>query len=277
MRGSSVKTVLIGDIGINHNASMDNVKALINAAKKSGLDYVKFQKRTPELCVPIGQRDKIRETPWGTMTYFEYRQKMELSIPQYLEIDRYCKRVGMRWFASVWDVHSLDNMAEFDNDYIKIPSACVTNKELLAQAKDTGIPLIVSTGGCDMEMVDDLVSFAGNNIYCLMHCTSTYPCKSEEVNLNCINSYRKYEMPIGFSNHAPSIVPIVAAATLGASMIEFHITLDRSMWGTDQAASFDPPGIERIVRYTRTLETMMGTGVKTFYDSERPVMEKLRT
>jgi N-acetylneuraminate synthase len=256
---------------------MTVVKKLIDYCAFFNVDFVKFQKRYPDACVPDAQKDVMRDTPWGRMTYLDYRKKMELSAAQYEEIDSYCKSKNIGWFASVWDFQSLDFIAGLHPPFIKIPSACLTDIGLIKEASETRIPLILSTGMSDIVTVIDAV-MATNNIACLMHCTSTYPSKPEEQNLQCITTLKdKFKWTdIGFSNHAPSIVPIILAMGLGATMIEVHITLSRAMWGSDHAASFEPEGIWKLVKYRDYVEAAMGDGVKKVYPSEIPIMQRLR-
>jgi len=275
--GEGHPAYIVAEIGINHNGSVDIAKQLIDAAVRSGCDAVKFQKRTPELCVPHHQRNMIRYTPWGYMTYIEYRHKVELGYPEYNEIDRYCRERGITWFASCWDKPSVDFMKQFDPSCYKIPSACLTNSDLLRYIKVKKEPIILSTGMSTMEQIVAAVELLGTNNIILNHCTSTYPCDPSELNLRMIITLRNYfNCPIGYSGHEVGLATTVAAASLGACLIERHLTLDRSMWGTDQAASVEPQGFERLVRYIRIVEMAMGDGEKKVYSSERSVMERLR-
>jgi len=272
-------TQIIAEIGINHNGSLRTVIELIDVAADCGCDFVKFQKRTPELAVPEGQKNKSKETPWGEMTYLEYKQKMELPRNTYSVIRRYCGYRKIGWFVSCWDIPSV----EFINDtsfhtvpYIKIPSACLTNDDLLKASLKTNKEIILSTGMSTLEEIDHAVEILGTDII-LMHCTSSYPCKPEELNLQMIPVLKKrYRCKVGYSGHEVGLSTTVAAVALGAEMVERHITLDRSMWGTDQAASVEPQGLRKLVRDIRTLEKAMGDGVKQVYPSEVAVKEKLR-
>lgn len=268
---------VIAEIGINHNGSLDNAKRLIDVAKLYGVDAVKFQKRTPELCVPLEQQNQMRETPWGYITYLEYRHKVEFGKQEYGEIDRYCKEVGIDWFASPWDEPSVDFLEEFDPVCHKIPSAALTDLGLLERLKKTGRPLILSTGMSTMEQIHKSVALVGLDNLIICHTTSSYPCDPKEINLHMIETLRKeFPCPIGYSGHEVGLIPSVVAVGLGACLVERHITLDRAMWGNDQAASVEPGGFERLIKYIRVTEQALGDGVKRVYDSEVPVMKKLR-
>lgn len=268
----------IAEIGINHNGDMDIVKKLIDVAATAGVDYVKFQKRTPEICVPDDQKNIMRDTPWGRMTYLDYRYRMEFDEDQYMEINRYCKRRGIAWTASVWDIPSLDFISNFIPPFIKIPSALVTNHNLLNMCKIGDNPIIMSTGMADWHIIDQAIQAVGRNLTTLLHCVSTYPSKAAEQNLTCIpEMLKRYpEVEIGFSNHFPGIIMIPLAIAMGATCVEFHVTLDRSMWGTDQAASIEPEGVFKIVKYCRAASEALGSANKEILPSEIPIMNKLR-
>jgi len=219
----------------------------------------------------------MRETPWGLITYLEYRHKVEFGEKEYREIDRFCKEKGIMWFASVWDEPSVDFMEQFDTPVYKIPSAALTDHNLLRYARKTGKPLIVSTGMSTMEQIRAAVKVVGTENLILTHCTSTYPCEPEELNLRVIQTLRnEFPCPIGYSGHEVGLVPPQVAVALGACMIERHLTLDRAMWGSDQAASVEPAGFERLVKYVRTAEASLGDGIKRVYESELPSLRKLR-
>jgi len=270
---------IIAEIGINHNSDIDIAKRLIDVAVSAGVDYVKFQKRNPDVCVPEDQKWVMRETPWGRMSYLEYRHKMEFEKEEFDEIERYCKgRIG--WFASPWDIPSLEFLQSYGScAFIKVPSALITNKDFLGRLWDSKKQVILSTGASTDQMINDAIDIIGSRkIACLMHCTSTYPGKTEELNLRCIETLNKSypDIPIGFSNHHPGTIYMPIAVALGAKMIEFHITLDRAMWGTDQSASIEPEGVHKLVKYIRGCELALGDGVKRIYDSEVPIMKKLR-
>jgi N-acetylneuraminate synthase len=277
MVGDGQPCFIIAEIGINHNGDIDIAKRLIRVAVACGCDAVKFQKRTPELCVPLVQRSQMRETPWGYITYMEYREKVEFGKEQYQEIDRYCREQGVVWFASCWDDPSVDFMEQFDSPCYKIASASLTSDKLLEHTRATGKPLILSTGMSTLAEIDHAVEVLGSENLILMHTVSTYPAKYEELNLRAIGTLRdRYHVPIGYSGHETGIATTVVAAALGACSIERHITLDRAMWGSDHAASLEPTGLTRVCRDIRLVESSMGTGEKKVMDRERPIIARLR-
>jgi N-acetylneuraminate synthase len=275
--GDEFPVYVVAEIGINHNGSLETAKQLIDAAHRAGCDAVKFQKRTPELCVPPAQRDRLRETPWGDMTYLEYRHRMELGKDDYQEIDRYCDERGITWFASCWDVPSVEFIDRFDPPCHKVSSASVTDVHLLDAVRRTMRPVLLSTGMSTMAEIDGAIERLAAEHLIVNHCTSTYPCQPAELNLRMIETLReRLDVPIGYSGHEAGLVTTVAAVALGARLVERHITLDRAMWGSDQAASIEPRGFERLVQYIRVVETAMGSGRKEVYESERPAIERLR-
>jgi N-acetylneuraminate synthase len=275
--GEHHPTYVVAEIGINHNGDVGIAKQLIDAAKVVKCDAVKFQKRTPELAVPSDMRNVMRETPWGLMTYLEYRHRMEFSAEQYVEIDRYCRERDMPWFASVWDEASVDFMEQFAPPCHKIPSAALTDYALLRYVRKTGRPAILSTGMSTMEQIRAAVDVLGRENLILLHCTSTYPCKPEELNLRMIQTLgREFDCPVGYSGHEVGLQTTYAAVVLGARFVERHITLDRAMWGSDHAASVEIGGFMRLVRDIRVIETAMGDGVKQVYPSEEPILKRLR-
>lgn len=276
--GDGHPAFVIAEIGINHNGDLGIVKQMIDAAVHAGADAVKFQKRTPEVATPPEQQKQMRETPWGYITYLEYRYKVEFDYDQYCEIDRYCKEKGIAWMVSVWDEPSVDFMEKFDTPAYKIPSASLTDSKLIRKARSTGKPVILSSGMSTMEQILKGVEVAGEKDLVLMHCTSTYPCEPEELNLRMVETLRREfpNLPIGYSGHEVGLVPSAVAVALGACMVERHLTLDRAMWGSDQAASVEPGGFERLVKYIRVTEASLGDGVKKVYDSEKGSMKKLR-
>ncbi|GAB4454346.1 MAG: N-acetylneuraminate synthase family protein [Anaerolineales bacterium] len=278
MVGDGHPAYVIAEIGINHNGDLEIAKRMIDAAVHAGADAVKFQKRTPEVCTPPEQQKQMRETPWGYITYLEYRYKVEFNEEQYREIDRYCREKGIAWMVSVWDEPSVDFMEKFDTPAYKIPSASLTDHNLLKYARQTGKPLILSTGMSTMEQIHRGVEAAGTENLVLMHCTSTYPCEPEELNLRMIETLRHEfpNVPIGYSGHEVGLVPSAIAVAFGACMVERHLTLDRAMWGSDQAASVEPGGFERLVKYIRVTEASLGDGVKKVYASEMSSLKKLR-
>jgi len=275
--GDGHPTYTVSEIGINHNGDLNIAKALIKAAKEAGVDAVKFQKRTPELCVPLEQRGQMRETPWGYISYLDYRYKVEFTEEDYREIDRYSKELGITWFASVWDEPSVDFLEQFDPVCYKVPSASLTDHSLLKHLRKTGRPIILSTGMSTIEQIRESVSLVGTDNLVITHATSTYPCEPEELNLKMIETLQKeFSCPIGYSGHEVGLIPSVIAVAFGACMVERHITLDRAMWGSDQAASVEPSGFERLVKYIRVTELAVGDGVKRVYESEMSSLKKLR-
>lgn len=275
--GDGHPAYIVAEVGINHNGDLEMAKKLIEGAKHAGVDAVKFQKRTPELCVPPEQRGQMRETPWGYITYLDYRYKVEFGEKEYTEIDRYCKEIGMDWFASVWDEPSVDFMEAYNPICYKIPSASLTDHALLKHLRATGRPLILSTGMSRMEQIKKAVSMIGEENLIITHATSTYPCDPQELNLRMIETLRKtFSCPIGYSGHEVGLVTSAVAVGLGACMVERHITLDRALWGSDQAASVEPQGFEKLVKYVRVTEKSLGDGVKQVYDSELSSLKKLR-
>lgn len=275
--GEGHPTYVVAEIGINHNGDLDIAKRLIDAAKLAGVDAVKFQKRTPRLAVPDDQRAITRETPWGPMSYLEYRERIEFGETEYREIDRYCRERNMSWFASVWDVPSVEFMEHFSPICYKIPSAALTNDALLSKVRSMNRVVVLSTGMSTMEEIRRAVSLLGTEKLILLHCTSTYPAKADEINLRMLDTLGKeFDCPIGYSGHEVGLQIAYAAVALGAVMIERHITLDRAMWGTDQAASVEPWGFTRLMRDVRVIERAIGDGIKRVYESEKPIQRRLR-
>lgn len=275
--GDGHPTFIIAEIGINHNGDVEIAKQLVDAAAEAGCDAVKFQKRTPELCVPEEQRDKMRHTPWGYISYMEYRDRVEFGLDEYSTIADYCLSKDIDWFASSWDQPSVDFLEQFDPIAHKVPSALLTDSALLRKLKEQGRPIILSTGMSEMEQIKAAVDILSTDDLVIAHCTSTYPCPPKQLNLRMIQTLRDmYPCPIGYSGHEVGLPTTVAAVTLGASVVERHITLDRAMWGSDQAASVEPGGVRRLVKYIRVVEEALGDGVKTVYESEMPSLEKLR-
>lgn len=276
--GDGHPAYVVAEIGINHNGDLEIAKRMIEAAVHAGVDAVKFQKRTPDVCTPPAQQSQMRDTPWGYISYLDYRYKVEFSQDQYREIDRFCKRLAIDWFVSVWDEPSVDFMEQFDTPAYKIPSASLTDHSLLRRVRSTGRPVILSTGMSTMKQIHTSVETVGLDDLVITHATSTYPCEPEELNLNMIATLRgKFpNVPIGYSGHEVGLVPSTIAVALGACMVERHLTLDRAMWGSDQAASVEPGGFERLVKYIRVTEAALGDGVKKVYDSEMSSLKKLR-
>ncbi|HAY32583.1 MAG TPA: N-acetylneuraminate synthase [Bacteroidetes bacterium] len=276
--GAGEKVFVIAEAGINHNGSLRLAKKLIKEAFTAGCEAVKFQKRTPELCVPKDQWHIERDTPWGRMTYIDYRHKVELSLNDYSEIDRYCKKLGIMWTASCWDEDSVDFIEQFDVPFYKAASASLTDFDLLNKKRLTGKPIMISTGMSTMKEIKDAVKFLGNENLLIAHSTSAYPCKPEELNLKMINTLERIfpGVPIGYSGHETGLSPTWAAVALGAVFVERHITLDRAMWGSDQAASVEPGGFKRLVENIRDIEKSLGDGEKRIYESELGQRLKLR-
>ncbi|OEV03633.1 N-acetylneuraminate synthase family protein [Streptomyces oceani] len=267
-----------GEIGINHNGELENAFALIDAAAEAGCDAVKFQKRTPEICTPRDQWDLERDTPWGRMTYIDYRHRVEFDEDGYRAIDEHCRRLGIHWFASPWDTEAVAFLEKFDVPAHKVASASLTDDELLRALRATGRTVILSTGMSTPKQIRHAVEVLGSENIVLCHATSTYPAKAEELNLRMIHTLQGEfpNVPIGYSGHETGLQTSLAAVALGANFVERHITLDRAMWGSDQAASVEPGGLQRLVRDIRTIEESLGDGVKRVYDSELAPMRKLR-
>ncbi len=276
--GEGQPTYIVAEIGINHNGDLELAKRMIDAAVWAGVDAVKFQKRTPEIATPKEMWNKMRETPWGYIPYIEYRRKVEFGAEEYREIDRYCRERGITWFASVWDEPSVDFLEAFDPPVYKIPSAALTDHGLLRKVRATGRPVVLSTGMSTMDEIRAAVEVLGTEDLLLMHTTSTYPAEPSELNLRMIQTLAREfpAVPIGYSGHEVGLVTTAVAVALGAVMVERHFTLDRAMWGSDQAASVEPGGMAKLVKYIRVTEQALGDGVKRVYESELPAMRKLR-
>jgi len=275
--GDGEPCFIVAEIGINHNGDLDIAKKLISAAVVAGCDAVKFQKRTPDLCVPPEQRGLMRETPWGVMSYLEYRHRIEFGADEYAEIDAWCRSQGIAWFASCWDEPSLHFIEQFSPICYKIPSACLTDDDLLRHVRRTARPVILSTGMSTMDEIRHAVSRLDSGRLLIAQSTSSYPCPPDQLNLRVIQTLRaEFDCPVGYSGHETGLQTTCAAVTLGASFIERHITLDRAMWGTDQAASVESGGLMRLVRDIRIIERSMGDGVKRLSPCEAPARQKLR-
>ena len=275
--GAGEPVYIIAEIGINHNGDIEIAKQLMDVAVETGCDAVKFQKRTPEICVPEEQKSIPRETPWGSMTYFEYKKRIEFEQKEFEQIDAYAKKIGIDWFASPWDVPSVDFLEGFNVPCQKIASACLTDSELLTAVNKTKTTTILSTGMSSIEEIDKAVSLLNNVPLAIAQATSTYPAEASELNLRTIQTFaEKYKVPVGYSGHERGLQVTIAAVALGATFIERHITLDRSMWGTDHSASLEPEGLKKLVRDIRIIELALGDGKKKVYDSEIPIRAKLR-
>jgi N-acetylneuraminate synthase len=276
--GTGQPVYVTAEIGINHNGDLENAFALIDAAAEAGCDAVKFQKRTPEVCTPRDQWEIERDTPWGRMTYIDYRHRVEFDAEQYAAIDAYTRKRGIDWFASPWDVPSVEFLRRFDVPAYKVASASLTDDELLRAMRATGRTVILSTGMSTPKQIRHAVEVLGSENIVLCHATSTYPAKHEELNLRMLHTLQQEfpNVPIGYSGHEVGLQTTLAAVALGAVFVERHITLDRAMWGSDQAASVEPQGLQRLVRDIRIVEKSLGDGVKRIYDSELGPMKKLR-
>jgi N-acetylneuraminate synthase len=274
--GAGRPCYVVAEIGINHNGDIDIAKKLISMAVGSGCDAVKFQKRTVDVVYSKEELAKPRESPFGD-TNGDLKRGLEFGEEEYREIDRYCREVKIDWFASCWDEASVDCIAKFNVPCFKIASASLTDDNLLRHTRAVGKPIILSTGMSTTEEVDHAVDVLGKENLILLHACSTYPAFYEELNLKVIEFLRnRYGVPVGYSGHETGLPSSVGAAVLGACMIERHITLDRSMWGSDHAASLEPNGITRLVRDIRLIEKSMGDGVKRVLEREQPVIKKLR-
>ena len=273
------KPYFIGEIGINHNGDIQIAKKLMDAVFACNWDCVKFQKRNPEVCVPEKQKNVIRDTPWGKMMYLDYKRKIEFGENEYDYIDRYCKEKPLDWTVSVWDLDSLNFIKKYKIPFIKIPSAMLTNHELLKAAAETNIPLVVSTGMSTFKEIDiavNLITKYGVKPI-LMHSNSSYPTPPAELNLNLIPALKKrYDCIIGYSGHEYDLEPTVIAVALGAKIIERHITLSHDLWGTDQKSSLEVHAMDLLKKRANDIETMLGSSIKEVTPSEIPIREKLR-
>ena len=271
---------IVAEIGINHNGSLDLAKKLISSAKGAGCHAVKFQKRTIDIVFTPEELARPRPNPFGE-TNGDLKRGLEFGREEYDEIDAYCRELGIEWFASPWDEEAVEFLEKYDTPYIKVALASATDKDLLARCIATGKPLLVSTGMCDLAMIRKIVAAItgkGGEIACLYHCTSTYPAELEELNLRGIHTLQDEfpDIPIGYSGHEVSPLPTLMAVVQGARSVERHITLDRTTWGSDQAASLEIKAVQHLAAEIRAWERARGDGVIRFYDSEKPIAEKLR-
>jgi len=271
------KPYLIAEIGINHNGSLKTAFKLIDLAKKYNFDCVKFQKRTPEIATPSFQKNILRETPWGLISYLEYKKKIEFGKKEYDAINRYCQKIKIDWTASCWDIPSLKFMSYYKVKLHKVASAMLTNFEFIELLSKQRKKTIVSTGMATMKEIEKVVKIFKKNKcpIVLLHCVSEYPCPLEKLNLNLITTYKKKfkNIPIGYSGHESSVYPSLMAWHLGAEYLERHITLDRSMWGTDQSASLSEPGIENLTTIINASPAWLGNG-KKIKSKEDFILEK---
>lgn len=276
MIGGQNPCYVVAEIGINHNGDLGLAKRLIDVAVSSGCSAVKFQKRTIEVVYAAAELERPRESPFGE-TNGDLKRKLEFGKDQYQEIDAYCRDKGIVWFASPWDEASVDFLEQFDVPCHKVASASLTDDKLLRHMRATGKPIILSTGMSTMAQIDHAVEVLGRENLVILHATSTYPAGYDELNLKVIPVLaQRFKVPVGYSGHETGISSSVAAVVLGASMVERHLTLDRAMWGSDQAASLEPNGMQRLLRDIRLVETALGDGQKRLLDREKPIMEKLR-
>ena len=276
--GAGAPAYVIAEIGLNHNGDVELAKRLIDVAADAGAQAVKFQKRTPEISTPEHMKSVMRETPWGTMTYLEYRYRVEFNREQYIEIGDHATMRGLAWFASPWDAPSVAFLEDLNTVAYKIASASVTDIEMLEAIAATGKPVILSTGMSTLEQIDRAVETLGTENLVILHATSTYPLPAEEANLRMIPVLRDRYLgvPVGYSGHETGLQISLAAVALGAVAVERHITLDRAMWGSDHAASLEPQGLEHLVRDIRVIEEAMGDGVKRIFPGEEAPLAKLR-
>ncbi len=275
---------IVAEIGINHNGDIERALELMRAAKDAGAQAVKFQKRTLELCVPEDKRNQIRrDTPWGDISYWDYKQHLEFDRKDYFAIQAWAEILGLAWFASPWDWPSVEFLTKqvLEPHAMKIASAGVTDPDLVVEIASTGLPVIMSTGMCDIPTINSafelLQQFAGKGQIALLQCTATYPSVPEEINLRVMDTLRSlFRVPVGFSNHSPGLTHCQNAVALGADILEAHITLDRSGWGSDQASSIEPHGFRQMVGRIRSTELAMGDGIKRIYPSEQAKINDLR-
>ncbi len=275
--GQGCPVYIIAEIGINHNGDLGIAKKLIDVAVQAGCDAVKFQKRVPKLCVPDSHKEVKRDTPWGIMSYIEYRERVEFGRREYEEIDDYCLEKQIQWFASSWDPSSVEFIEQFNPPCHKVPSALLTDHRLLQAFADTGRPVIMSTGMSTMEEIEKAAKLFSKERLLLAHSTSIYPCPLEKLNLRMIETLKnRFNCIVGYSGHEVGLSPSYAATVMGSAFIERHVTLDRAMWGSDHAASVEPGGLRRLVENIRDIEKALGDGVKVLYEEERRAMKRLR-
>lgn len=278
--GDDQPIFMIAEIGLNHNGSIEIAKKLIDAAFACNWQCVKFQKRTPEICVPENQKNVMRDTPWGKMNYLEYRYRVEFNDKEYSYIDKYCKEKPIYWTASVWDIPSLNFLLKYDVPFIKIPSAKLTEEELVREVAKSGKPVLLSTGMSTIEEIDNAVEIMekhANGDYALMHTNSSYPAPIEELNLLVINFLKeRYKCIVGYSGHEYDLEPTVIAVALGASLVERHVTLNHNMWGSDHFASLEVHGMDMLLKRINNISSILGDGIKKLTDNELEVRKKLR-
>jgi N-acetylneuraminate synthase len=275
--GDNNPCFVIAEIGINHNGNLDNARQLIDTANDANCDAVKIQKRDPDVCVPEKQKSVMRDTPWGQMTYLDYKKKIEFNTDECLILKKYAEKKGLIFFASCWDANSVNEMEKIDIELYKVASASITDTELLKSIAKTNKPVIISTGMSTESEIDFAVKNFDKTKLAILHTVSSYPCGNDEVDLNIMTNFKKkYDTVIGYSGHEKGLQISLAAVALGAKVIERHITLDRTMWGTDQSASLEPKGLLELVRDIRIVEGCLGNGKKKVLESEIPIRKKLR-
>ena len=269
------KIFLIAEIGINHNGDIEIAKKLIDNAVKSGFDAVKFQKRVPELCVPENKRNSIRITPWGEMTYFDYKKRIEFSKKEYDEIDLYCKKIGIDWSASAWDTESIKFLSQYKLPFIKVPSDKCTDLDFISALKKSNIPIILSIGGTDFKQLELILDILKDNQVVVLQCTSIYPCPTDKINLKVMNSLKeRFKVPVGFSSHHTSPMITAMSVAYGAKVTEVHVTLDRAMWGTDQAMSLEPRGMQVMINAIKDFELALGNEYKEISVAEKDTLSR---
>lgn len=274
--GENFPCFIIAEIGINHNGSVELAKQMIDIAVTTGCDAVKFQKRTVDIVYTQEELAKERKSIFGN-TNGDLKRGLEFGEKEYSEIDKYCKEKNIMWFASCWDKSAVDFIDMYNPPCYKIASASITDDDLLRYTKAKGKPILISTGMSSMEQIRHAVSVLGEENIVLLHCTSTYPTNSNEANLRVIETLKsEFSCPIGYSGHERGITPSILAVALGATVVERHITVDRTNWGSDQAASLEMSGLYHMVRDIRQTPILLGDGVKVVYDSEKPIIDKLR-
>lgn len=277
--GTEVRPILIGEIGVNHNGNLETAIQMIDMAAENGCDLVKFQKRNPDICVPESKKTEMRETPWGYISYLEYKHRIEFGLEEFKAIQKHCKQREIAWSASAWDLESQAFLKEFNTSFNKVASAMNTNipllKDIAAERKLT----FLSTGMADIQDIDKCVEIfkTENCPIILLHTVSTYPASESELNLRNIQMLqRRYSLPVGYSGHESSVSPSIIAASIGAVAIERHVTLDRSMWGTDQSASLEPQGLKYLSSVLGKVQTVLGSSEKIFLESEKKAAKNLR-
>ena len=277
--GSPVRPILIGEIGVNHNGSLDTAFQLIEMAVENGCDLVKFQKRNPDVCVPESKKQEMRETPWGYITYLDYKKKIEFGKEEFDAIAAFCARLGVGWSASAWDLESQEFLTDYKLTFNKVASAMNTHALLLERiAKESRITFL-STGMAEIEDIDNCVEIFKKHScpLVLLHTVSTYPASESELNLrNILMLQERYGLPVGYSGHESSVSPSIIAASIGAVVIERHVTLDRSMWGTDQSASLEPQGLHYLSSVLHKIPNVLGRSEKIYLESERKAAQNLR-